>query len=341
MAGSTVTLSFIGDSKSLEGAAARSGSALDRVSGAADKLGGSSRLAGDRLRESAGGLEKLRDRADETDTKAMGFRDTITGVSDTIRGFSDPSLSMEERLLTLGMGVGDLGSGLYNFLIPALGGLFTLLKTSVIPTIWGFTAALLANPMTWIVLGIIALIAAIVLLIIYWDDVKAAVGVAVDWIKDKWNTFVEWIKPVFTDVKDWIIGAWNSVVSWFQSLPGKVRTVFENINLAIRNAFKSAFNWVANLWNRTVGSFSFSVPDWVPSIGGRRFSLPKIPVFHNGGVVPGAPGSEQLALLQAGERVIPRNQADTQVTISFSGSTDSVFASAFMKLVRTGAIRIA
>lgn len=38
---------------------------------------------------------------------------------------------------------------------------------------WGFTAALLANPITWIVVGIMALIAGIVLLIVKWKEVKA------------------------------------------------------------------------------------------------------------------------------------------------------------------------
>ena len=34
----------------------------------------------------------------------------------------------------------------------------------VIASVWSFTAALLANPITWVVIGIVALIAAIVLL---------------------------------------------------------------------------------------------------------------------------------------------------------------------------------
>lgn len=62
-----------------------------------------------------------------------------------------------------------------------------LTATTALPSIiagtWAFTAALLANPMTWVVLGIMALIAAIVLCIVYWDDIAAACGVAWEWIK--------------------------------------------------------------------------------------------------------------------------------------------------------------
>ena len=36
--------------------------------------------------------------------------------------------------------------------------------THLISSVWSFTAALLANPVTWIVIGIVALIAALALL---------------------------------------------------------------------------------------------------------------------------------------------------------------------------------
>ena len=39
---------------------------------------------------------------------------------------------------------------------------------------WLFNTALLANPITWIVLGVMALIAAVAALIYYWDDLVAA-----------------------------------------------------------------------------------------------------------------------------------------------------------------------
>jgi hypothetical protein len=41
---------------------------------------------------------------------------------------------------------------------------------------WSFNAALLANPITWIIVGIVALGAAIFLLVKHWDTVRAAMG---------------------------------------------------------------------------------------------------------------------------------------------------------------------
>ncbi|PJE55649.1 phage tail tape measure protein [Marinomonas sp. BSi20584] len=62
---------------------------------------------------------------------------------------------------------------------PAMSAFFLAMKTGFLtslPAIWAFTAALLANPLTWVVVGVVALIAALVALVVYWDDVSAAVG---------------------------------------------------------------------------------------------------------------------------------------------------------------------
>src|SRR5690606_10289244 len=56
-------------------------------------------------------------------------------------------------------------------------------------SIWASTIALLANPITWIILGIVALIAAIVALVMNWDQVVA-------WITDIWGGFIGWLTEV-------------------------------------------------------------------------------------------------------------------------------------------------
>lgn len=70
--------------------------------------------------EGADRLNRLGEASDNVDTRAMGFRDTVTGVSDTLKGLNDSSLSTEQRLFTLGAGIGDLGSAGYNLLVPAM-----------------------------------------------------------------------------------------------------------------------------------------------------------------------------------------------------------------------------
>lgn len=71
--------------------------------------------------------------------------------------------------------------------------------------------------------------------------------------------------------------------------------------------YKAIFNGIASLWNNTIGKLSFSVPDWVPGIGGKGFSVPKIPMLAEGGIVTGP----TLAMIgeRGPEAVIPLRKA--------------------------------
>jgi hypothetical protein len=51
--------------------------------------------------------------------------------------------------------------------------------------------------------------------------------------------------------------------------------------------FKTIFNGIAKLWNNTIGKLSFSIPSWVPVIGGAKFEVPDMPYLANGGIVTG------------------------------------------------------
>jgi hypothetical protein len=77
----------------------------------------------------------------------------------------------------------------------------------------------------------------------------------------------------------------------------------------IWQAFRGAINSIIRGWN----SLTFSMPsiDLGPlgKVGGFTIGTPNIPYLHSGGIVPGAPGSDVLAVLQAGERVVPRSRA--------------------------------
>ena len=71
----------------------------------------------------------------------------------------------------------------------------------LIASVWSFTAALLANPITWIILAIVALIAVLVLLWQNWDSVTAflqsvwnaacsAISAGIDWLKQGFQAFI-------------------------------------------------------------------------------------------------------------------------------------------------------
>lgn len=167
-----------------------------------------------------------------------------------------------------------------NMVAPLLQGLVGVVAL-VTAAQWAWNAAQLASPTTWIIVGIVALIAVIVL-----------IATKTDWFSKAWRASWNWIKNAASNTWDFI-----------KKIPGWIGDKFKSIGSAIAQPFKSAFNSVARAWNSTVGRLSFSVPGWVPIWGGNSWDVPDIPTFHQGGRVPGAPGTEQLAILQAGETV--------------------------------------
>ena len=146
---------------------------------------------------------------------------------------------------------------------------------------WAWNAAQLASPTTWIILAILALIAVIVL-----------IATKTDWFQRAWKASWNWIKMAASNTWDFL-----------KKIPGWLGKAFSAVADFLTAPFRRAFNGIRNLWNSTIGGFSFSIPGWVPGIGGNSITIPR---FHSGiDSVPGPAGSEMLAILHAGERVIP------------------------------------
>jgi len=107
-----------------------------------------------------------------------------------------------------------------------------------------------------------------------------------------------------------VIGdAMSGLVGAITAMPGKIADAARGMFDGIWQAFRGAINSIIRGWN----SLTFSMPsiDLGPlgKVGGFTIGTPNIPYLHAGGIVPGAPGSDVLAVLQAGERVIPRSRA--------------------------------
>jgi tape measure domain-containing protein len=94
-------------------------------------------------------------------------------------------------------------------------GLRLALATATVAT-WLFTTALLANPITWIVLGIVALGVALVVLIRYWDQVKMVISDVWDLMK----RFGNWLSQNYHKVSDSGIGRF--IASGQGGLAGKL-----------------------------------------------------------------------------------------------------------------------
>lgn len=118
----------------------------------------------------------------------------------------------------------------------------------LIASVWSFTAALLANPITWVVVGIVALIAALILLWQNWDSVTA-------FLQNAWNTAcskiaagLEWLKQGFQSIMDWI----SEKIAWFGEAGRRLVTTFvdgiKSVAMAPINAVKGIFGKISNLF---------------------------------------------------------------------------------------------
>jgi hypothetical protein len=108
---------------------------------------------------------------------------------------------------------------------------------------------------------------------------------------------------------------------------------------AMLTVFKTVFNGIASAWNNTVGKISFEIPKWVPGLGGKGFDVPNIPMLANGGIV----NSPTLALIgeRGPEAVIPLTgpnagggMGGNTVTINVQGGDPQAVVDALVKYSR-------
>lgn len=174
--------------------------------------------------------------------RAGGFMTLIGPIVKVARAFGFLGVSGYRAASWLVRGVLLLGR--------TIGGILWSALLKVIPAAWGFTAALLANPVTWIVLGIIALIAALVALVVYWDEVTAAVRRAVAWIGDAFTSIVSGVKTALSAAYEWVVGIFNRIWEFITGLAD----LFYGAGSALLGAFWDGMKSIAG-----------SVVDWFGS----------------------------------------------------------------------------
>ena len=214
-----------------------------------------------------------------------------------------------------------------------------------------FNAIMAANPIFLIGAAIVAVIAILVLLqkeFGIFDGVIRVVGAAFgavwgaiksvfDWVKNNWPLILAVITGPFglaiafvVKFKDDIMGVFSLIYNGIKATMGFVADV-------ISAPFKAAFRAVAGLWNSTIGKLSFTVPSWVPVIGGKGFDVPDIPMLAEGGIVT----SPTLAMIgeRGPEAVIPLSRAGgmgmgNQITVNVSSADPNAVVAALQQYIR-------
>lgn len=251
-----------------------------------------------------------------TEVFLTGLKELAPVIVELAPGFAEFARIVGDLLVSAIRIVGPLLKGLAGFIsdnIDWLGPLAIALYGAVkafeaVGVALKVLAAIAAvNP--WVLL-IAAVVALAILIITHWEDIKKALAAAWDWIKRTAGQVWEGIKNVIVDpivtAAKWIGEKVGNIVDFFASLPRRIGDALGSLGRVIGDIFKGALNIAIRVINGFI-SVANTVIDGLNFIN--PFSdiphIPKIRELHSGGVVPGLPGQEKVAILEAGERVFP------------------------------------
>lgn len=133
------------------------------------------------------------------------------------------------------------------------------------------------------------------------------------------------IQTIFLQIHTAMTTPFTSLSSIVQSVVGSVSGLIRGLFEGVTAAGRGAINGLVAAANAMIGginNLSFSVPDWVPGIGGKSvgFSIPKIPMLAEGGITTGA----TLAMIGEGaeqEAVLPLSKLQGLLNINKEGGS--------------------
>jgi len=287
----------------------------------------------------ADGFDRAGEAADGAEGKAQGFSDTLTGTTDVMAGAGQIAKGdLYGGLVTVGGGVADLAGGMASFLIPAMKNFRLSVIRAKAATIAHTVAtkaqavaqralnlAMRMNPIGLIVTAIMLLVGALILAykksetfrrIVNgaFSAVQKGASFAFNWVKDHWPILLAILTGPFGLAVLVIVRKKDAIIGAFKKIPGAIRGAFSGLGSAISSPFTSAFGAIKSLWNSTVAGFGFSVPDWIPGVGGKSFSIPYMARggIGSGWAVVGERGRE-LIKMAPGSTVIPNGQTEAML----------------------------
>jgi hypothetical protein len=314
-----VTLTFAGDSKSLERTFSKVGSSAVEMAGDLDK-------AQAKARTLDGAMGAVGSTVDSSESKFMGTADVLDGLATTM-GFNVGAQ------IDFARGMGDIAGGLTN-LAPMLSGMAAKLGLTTAAT-WAWNTAQTAlnfvmsmNPIGLTVIAIAALVAGFVLAWKHSETFRDVVRGAMDKVREGVG---------------WVIDRFGNLWNFIKDLPGKISGVGGAIFDAWTWPYRKAFDLVKTLYNNTLGGFGFSVPD-IPGMPGRGNRV-EFPRMHTGGVVPGNPGQTVPIMAMAGESIGRAGEAGGTTLVINAGAivtenqlADLVQKALLRKQARTGSL---
>ena len=138
-----------------------------------------------------------------------------------------------------------------------------------------------------------------------WNGIKDILKQIVNVCKNVISLFVDSAKELFGGLKTAIINIWNSIknstIAIWNSIVGAIKNTINGLIYVINGMICGVINGINGMVSALNG-IKFSVPNWVPEIGGESFGLnlgyvsaPQIPYLASGAVIP--PNAPFMAVL--------------------------------------------
>ena len=158
-------------------------------------------------------------------------------------------------------------------------------------------------------------------------------GVVSGWITGV-MTMVDSVITVFTGITDFIAGVFTG--NWEQAWNGIV-TIFSGIFTGIGGLVKTPLNMIIGLVNGAIegiNGLGLKIPDWIPLIGGKEFSInvPEIPMLARGtnnwrgGLAITQEKGGEIMDLPSGTRVYPHDKSIQMARSEGKGTTNITIA---------------
>ena len=322
---------------------------------AAETFGGTTAAAAD---TAAGSMAKLKnsfaDIAEDLGSTLLPvvqtFAKALSWLVDIFNAIPGPLKGMAVGFLALVAAVGPLLwmiGGIAQGIAALRGALVILRVATMMQTVaqWLLNTAMLASPITWIVIGIVALIAVFVLL---WTKCK--------WFRDFWKAVWGAIKDAFWAVVNFIKEHWKAILltgpfGWaftfirdhfgaIKEIASEVAGFLGDVFWTAVRAIRDAFNWLSDqanaIWNKmkdipvlgrvlgiaenTAGmAWNLVTGDQSGMAANAQAITNALPSFAGGGLATG-PKSGYPVMLHGDEIVTPVDRA-AGVTVNVTGNT--------------------
>lgn len=188
---------------------------------------------------------------------------------------------------------------------------------TAVQVVWN--AVLLANPIGLVVLAIIGLVAGLVyawkrsetfrnIVTGAFNAVKNVAVGAFNWVKKNWPLLLAILTGPIGLAVLFIVKKWDVIVDTVKGLGGRIKSAATGMFDGIKDAFRSALNWLIGKWNALEFKIpGFDPPGPGPKFGGVTIGVPDIPQLAQGGIVKARPGGTLVNVGEGGqdEAVVP------------------------------------